>query len=77
MKTEQRINRREFIRNFKKYQLLLASRQIQSLCIILNDDKELDVRLKTKGSTGRDIARFVRGLRKPIVIKRPHFELFS
>ena len=74
---EEIITRREFIRNFRKYQDLLSSRKIYCLRVPIDAGNELEIRMSTKGLTGKDIASFIRNRKKPITIKRPDFDLFE
>lgn len=71
MASEKYITTRELLRGFKKYKELLLSGKVMHLVISLGDGKELEVRERRKGLSGREFAERIRALKKPIHIERP------
>ena len=71
MALEKYITTRELLREFKKYKEMLLSGKIMHLVIALGDGKELEVRERKKGLSGKEFAERIRALKKPIRIERP------
>jgi hypothetical protein len=77
MLVEQSINRRELLRNFRKYQTLFATKKLDVLTVPILDGLTLDIRLKKEGKTGADMASFMKNIKKPMCIDRPSIDFLS
>lgn len=64
------VKTREFLRNFKALKELLMSGRVHFVTIDLGNDQELEVSLRSKSNTGRNLAKLFSSLPKPIHIRR-------
>lgn len=71
MATEKHITTRELLRGFKKYKEMLLSGKVMHIVISLGSGEELEVTKRQKGLSGKELARRIRTLKKPIYIERP------
>jgi len=71
MVTEKYITTRELLRGFKKYKEMLLSGKVMHLVISIENGQELEVTKRQKGLSGKELARRIRALKKPIHIERP------
>lgn len=67
-----RINTRELLRNFKALKALLTSGKVQHIVIDIGGDRELELSVRGAKNTGKNIADFLRSMKKPIKIRRTH-----
>lgn len=73
------IRTREFLRNFKTIKEQLVSGRVQFVMIDIGDNQKLEVSVKHRSSSGKNLAKMFSSLPKPIHIRRTNVfdELFQ
>lgn len=64
------VKTREFLRNFKALKEQLTSGHIHFVTIDIGDNQELEVTLRSRSNTGKNLAKSFSSLPKPIHIRR-------
>ena len=70
MSPVKRINTRELLRNFKTVKAHLVSGEVQQVLIDIGEDCELELAVRRHRNSGKNIAKMLREMKKPIYIKR-------
>jgi len=65
------ITTRELLRDFKKYKTLLKDKKVGTIVLPIENGEKINISLAEKTNTGRNIAKAIRAIKKPIEVTRP------
>ncbi len=72
------VNTRELLRNFKTLKELLLSGRVEHIVIDMGNHKELELSVKERGHTGRELLEYLANRPKPIrPLRMPRKRIFD